>query len=332
MSIANRSKYLFVAFLIVLAVFGAYRLYKVFLINDYRGSGTEVESKPMVFQTREEFGRALFFDKRLSLDNTISCASCHVPRKAFTDGQVKSIGVGGKTAFRNASTLLNVKDAPVFMFDAHIQSLEEQAIVPIQDSNEMNIAMGDLIRRLQGIGHYAEASKQLYQREMDAWVLTRALAAFQRTLVSDNSPFDRYMSGDSEAISGEAESGWKLFNDLQCIECHSFPHFTNYQARNNGLHLDFGDDPGKFRIAGDSSLMGAFKVPSLRNVALTAPYMHDGSMFSLNDVIRHYNDGGTGHWNQDLRVKKRDLSELEMNYLINFLETLTDTSYMKDFR
>jgi len=332
MASGKRAKYILIGFIAVLAALGVFRILSLFSFQSIKEKNkVDIESESF-FQSKEAFGRSLFFDKRLSLDNSISCASCHHPEKAFTDGKVKSIGVGGRIAFRNASTLLNVGDAPVFMFDAHIESLHAQAIVPIQDTNEMSIPMGELIRKLKKIEHYAQASKQLYNRELDVWVVTRALASFQKTLVSNNSPFDSYLAGDKAAISEDAKKGWVLFNDLQCIECHSFPHFTNYQARNNGLYLDYGNDFGKFRIAGDSAMMGAFKVPSLRNIALTAPYMHDGSMSSLLEVIEHYDKGGVGHWNQDARIKKRNLNKQEVNNLIIFLETLTDTSYMHRFR
>jgi cytochrome c peroxidase len=313
------------AFLVVTA---GVLLYNILSPTEFIENRSQSTSK---FNSPEEFGRALFFDSRLSRDNSISCASCHIPDKAFTDGRSKSIGVRGRMAMRNAPTLLNVGSASFFMFDAHIKSLEEQAIVPIQDSNEMDLPMGDLIDRLKGITIYTEASRRLYNRDIDAWVVTRALASFQRTLKSDNSPFDQYLSGDRDAISTKAQKGWKLFQRLKCLECHQLPHFTDYKARNNGVFSGGESDKGKFRIAGDSSYMGAFKVATLRNVALTAPYMHDGSFATLTDVIQHYNTGGSGHWNQDSRVKKQGLSDREIDYLINFLESLTDTSYMKKF-
>ncbi|GAB5418891.1 MAG: cytochrome c peroxidase [Crocinitomicaceae bacterium] len=297
---------------------------------------TEVEKHPelekeKVFREKALFGRALFFDLRLSSDRSISCASCHKPELAFTDGKVKSEGVGGKLSFRNAPTLLNVKHNTSFMFDAHVKSLEEQAIVPIQDSNEMNLPMGDLVARLNEVPHYVRAARELYHRDLDAWVITRALAAFQKTLTSDSSAFDQYLNGERE-LSSEEKRGWQLFNDLNCIECHSLPHFTNYQALNNGLYTDYMDDPGKFRIAGDSNMMGAFKVPTLRNITLTAPYMHDGSIATLEQVIDHYIKGGAGGMYQDSRIRKRAISEVEKKYLITFLNALTDTSYMRDFR
>lgn len=299
-------------------------------VREAKGSHVK-DRKAVVFDSKEEFGRALFFDTRLSVDRSISCASCHIPELAFTDGKVKSEGVGGRQSFRNASTLLNIGDNTSFMFEAHIQSLEEQAIVPIQDSNEMNIPMGDLVERLNKVSHYVRAADQLFQRGLDAWVVTRALAAFERTLQSKNSAFDRFLNGETDADE-ETKAGYRLFQKLDCIQCHSLPNFTSYQAENNGLYQDYGEDLGKFRIAGDISKTGAFKVPTLRNVALTAPYMHDGSMQTLEEVIEHYTSGGAGGEFQSRFVRKRSISATEKKYLLTFLNALTDTSYLSDFR
>ena len=292
-------------------------------------TGKETTNK---FNSPEELGRALFFDKRLSSNETIACASCHLPEKAFTDGQPKSIGVEGRTSFRNATTLLNVKDAHFFTFDGNIENLEAQALIPIQDSNEMNMQMGELLKRLKKIPEYERAAKELYNRDLDAWVITRSLAAFQRILVSNNSRFDRYLDGDMSALTEKEVKGWELFQEFQCIECHSLPNFTNYQVYNNGLYLDYGIDQGRFRIAGDSSMIGAFKVPSLRNIELTSPYMHDGSMKKIEDVLSHYASGGSGHINEDMRIKKRAITSDQKLFLVSFLHSLTDTTYMINFR
>lgn len=328
----NKSgKYIFILFLFAVLAFGAYRIFSAYQIDANQATNSGEEQEELAFDTKEDFGKALFFDPNLSIDRSVSCATCHIPSLAFTDGLVKSAGVKARTSFRNAPTLLNMADSPVFMFDAHVKTLEEQATVPIQDTNEMNMPMGTLIKRLNGVPHYADAARQLYHRDLDAYVITRALASFQRSLESKNSEFDRFLNGQGE-ISEDAKRGWQLFNDLQCIECHSLPNFTNYEALNNGLYHDYGDDPGKFRIAGEQEKMGAFKVPSLRNIALTAPYMHDGSMATLEEVIEHYSKGGVGGKYQDERVRKRSLSSDEKKYLITFLGTLTDTSYLRDFR
>jgi cytochrome c peroxidase len=273
-----------------------------------------------------ELGRKLFFDKRLSPDNSISCASCHFPERAFTDDKSLSQGFSGRTTMRNAPTLLNVGFHPYFMHDGGVATLEMQALVPLRDTAEMNNDMGELITKLNSILEYHNAAKKLFNREFDAFVLTRALANFQRELISLNSPFDRwYYFNDENAVSKQAKMGFELFNTLQCNECHTPPAFTNYHFFNNGSRKDYAD-PGRFRISADSSDIGAFKVPTLRNIALTAPYMHNGSFSNLNQVLDHYLSGGHGHFNQDPRIIKRSVSENDRQALLFFLESLTDTS------
>lgn len=278
-------------------------------------------------------GRTLFFDKRLSRDNSISCATCHKPGLAFTDGLAKSTGIDGRKTDRNSPSLLNAGYLPTVMFDAHLETLEKQTIVPIQEHVEMDMNMKELLVRLQAIPEYAEAAKSIFNREFDAWVLTRSISAFQRSLISDNSRFDQYYYQDKKMALTKAEKrGWLLFSEkLYCIECHSPPHFTNYQAISNGLYEDYGEDQGRFRINADSSDMGKFKVPSLRNSELTYPYMHDGTFESLEDVIDHYASGGKNHVNKDKRIVPFVITSEEKSDLVLFLESLTDTSFLEDF-
>jgi cytochrome c peroxidase len=276
-----------------------------------------------------ELGKSLFFDQRLSPDNTIACASCHFPQRGFTDGKSLSQGFDGRETLRNAPTLLNIGFHPYFMHDGGVATLEMQALVPLRDTAEMNNDMRELILKLNAIPEYHAAAKRLFNREFDAFVLTRALANFQRELISVNSPFDRwYYQNDLNAVSAEVKKGFELFNSLQCVDCHTPPAFTNYQFMNNGSQVDYRD-PGRFRITGDSADIGAFKVPNLRNIALTGPYMHNGSFSDLSQVLDHYISGGNSHINQDSRIKKRSVSEKDKQALLLFLESLTDTSYLK---
>lgn len=280
---------------------------------------------------KAELGRKLFFDKRLSLDRSISCASCHVPEFAFTDRMPKSRGIMRRRSMRNSPSLLNAGYLKTMMFDAHVPSLEMQAIVPIQDTNEMGILVGDLIERLKKIPEYRKAAKSIYDREFDSWVLTRSLAAFQRTLISDNSRFDQWQAGEIELTDSE-KRGWKLFSeDLYCTKCHPAPHFTSFVAENNGLYTDFGDDKGRFRIDFDSTEIGYFKVPSLRNIALTYPYMHDGSIRTLSEVLDHYAKGGEKHRNQSKEIVPFSLSEQDKKDINAFFHALTDTSGVREF-
>ncbi|TNF50340.1 MAG: cytochrome-c peroxidase [Bacteroidetes bacterium] len=279
-----------------------------------------------------ELGRKLFFDNRLSRDNSISCSSCHLPEFAFTDRKKVSEGVAGGMTERNAPSVLNSVFLKKVMFDAHLETLEMQAIVPIQEHVEMDMKMRDVIEKLKGDPYYSKKAKEIFNREFDAWVLTRSIAAFERSLVSMNSKFDQFQRKEIDLNESEL-NGWKLFSEkLYCSSCHPAPHFTTYKAENNGLYADYGTDKGRFRIHHDSMDIGKFKVPSLRNIELTYPYMHNGSYGSIEDVLDHYSKGGAGHWNQSSIIKPFKLSSQEKLDLVNFLKTLTDTSYMKQFR
>lgn len=285
-------------------------------------------------EAKVELGRRLFFDVRLSSDSSLSCASCHLPELAFTDGKTTAIGVDGATGNRNAPTLLNVGYQKTFMFDAHLETLEKQVIVPIQEPIEMNMNMIDLINRLRKDPYYVQAAREIFDREFDPWVLTRSISAFERTLTSDSSRFDQYMYyGNENALTKSEKRGWKLFSEkLYCTECHTAPLFTNLVAENNGIHSDYGEDKGRFRIHKDSNDIGKFKVPSLRNIVLTGPYMHDGSFKNLDQVIDHYSSGGKNHWNKSDIIQPFRLSDQERKDLLNFFGSLTDTSYMVHFQ
>ena len=275
-------------------------------------------------------GKELFFDTRLSLDNTISCASCHKPGFAFTDGLKTSTGINGQKTDRNSPSLLNSGFLKTVMFDAHLKTLELQAIVPIQEPVEMGHNMKVLIPQLRAIPEYQEAAKRIFNRDFDAWVLTRSLAAFERSLISLSAPFDHYMKGDEGALNANEKAGWKLFSEkLYCTKCHVPPYFTNHEARNNGLYKNYGADKGRFRIHLDSADIGSFKVPSLRNIELTDPYMHNGSMETLEEVIAHYTNGGAGHYLQDKSIVPFELTPKEKKQLIAFLKSLTDLSFLE---
>lgn len=280
---------------------------------------------------KAELGRKLFFDARLSLDSSISCASCHEPKWAFTDRRKLPLGVEGRLGFRNAPTLLNVAYQKKLMFDAEVPDLEQQAIVPIQDHQEMAISVGDLVKRLRKVEEYQREAKKIFKRDFDAWVLTRSLAAFERTLISDNSRFDRYYYGnEDDALSAEEKEGWRIFSEkLYCTGCHPPPYFTSFTAENNGLYEDYGTDPGRFRINFDSTEMGSFKVPTLRNIELTYPYMHDGSMMTLEEVLNHYGKGGLNNPNKSNKIKAFKMTDPERKNLLAFLMALTDTSYLE---
>lgn len=275
-----------------------------------------------------KLGRQLFFDRRLSLDNTVACASCHHPRKAFTDGRKNAAGIKGRKTMRNTPTLLNVKNQPHFMLDAGVHTLEMQALVPLRDTAEMGSNIKELIHKLRGIDEYVSLAANAYNRALDPFVLTSSLALFQKQLVSNASNFDRWFAGDNTAISEKAEKGFYLFSGkMNCIACHALPNFTNHQLKNNGWHKTYAD-LGHFRISRDSSDIGKFKVPTLRNIMLTAPYMHDGSADSIAKILENYQNGGSGHYNQSMEIEAFQLTSKERDYVIAFFNALTDTSYL----
>ena len=278
-------------------------------------------------------GRQLFFDKRLSEDNSISCADCHHPELAFTDGKARSTGFHDSISQRNAPTLLNSAYLKTLMFDGEIKTLEMQVIVPIQEHAEMHSDMKKLIAELKAVPEYEAAAREIFGRSFDPYVLTRSIAAFERTLISQNSAFDRFYRGDNNALTASQQRGWKLFSEeLYCTKCHQPPFFTNYKVENNGLYKEYGTDQGRFRITRVESSKGLFKVPTLRNILLTAPYMHDGSILTLDAVLDHYASGGKQHPNQSPVIRKFALPEKKRSDMLNFFQSLTDTTYLRNFQ
>ena len=274
---------------------------------------------------KAKMGRDLFFDTRLSSDNSISCASCHKPNLAFADTVAKSAGVKGKHAGRNSPSIINAGFAPHFMGEGQVPSLEMQVLLPLLDENEMGAEINAVIEELKPF--YNETSKKVFGKPFDAYVLTRALASYERTLVAYSSPFDLYIQGiDTLAINDAAKKGWELFNEkMNCVACHPYPKFTDYTLKNNANKEKYFD-PGRYKVTGRYKDKGRFKVPSLRNVALTHPYMHDGSYVSLHDVIDNYSAGGKDHPNKDSLIRAYHLEDSDKQNLIAFLESLTDTN------
>jgi len=290
-------------------------------------------SENPITEEKIAFGKKLFFDKRLSLNETVSCATCHVPEFAFTDRRKTSQGIFGRTTTRNSPSILNSAFLKTVMFDAHLPSLEMQVIVPIQEHTEMGHNMKDLIRKLREIPEYQSEAKKVFGRDFDAYVLTRAISAFERSLLSLNSRYDQYMRGNNSALTATEKAGMKLFTDkLYCIQCHPPPYFTTFEAQNNGLYKEFGEDKGRFRIHLDSADIGKFKIPSLRNIELTFPYMHDGNMASIDEIIDHYRKGGQGNHLQSKIIQPFEINAMERKQLKAFLWALTDTSYLAKFK
>ena len=283
-------------------------------------------------QERWDLGKRLFYDTVMSRDSTISCGSCHNPELAFSDEVALSLGVKERLGTRNAPTLANVAYHPYFTREGGVPTLEMQILVPIQEHNEFDFNIVLLAERLNSDSSYVRMARQAYGRDPDPFVITRSIACFERSLISGYSRFDHYENyNDAAALSAYELKGLELFfsDRSNCSQCHGGFNFTNYAFENNGLY-EMYEDVGRFRFTGDDKDLARFKVPSLRNVALTAPYMHDGSMMTLEEVVEHYNKGGFSHPHKSELIKPLNLSEDEKSKLVAFLKTLTDESFIQN--
>jgi len=279
---------------------------------------------------RISLGKKLFYDNVLSKDKTVSCASCHIPQYAFSDTIPVSIGEHGGVGQRNAPPLHNVAYLPRFFRDGGIPNLELQIKAPIEDQLEMNYNMHELTLRIASDSAYQRMARKAYSRDMDAFVITRSLANFMRTFISGNSKYDRAQKGVAE-LSQSEKRGLEIFfgDDAKCSTCHGGFNFTNNTYVNNGSHSYYADT-GRARITLRHNDHGKFRVPSLRNCQVTAPYMYDGCYRSLEDVLDQYQRGGTGHWNQHNTIEQIVLSDSDKKDLIAFLTTLTDQNFLNN--
>ena len=276
---------------------------------------------------RWELGRRLFFETKLSLDGSKSCASCHFPQTSFATNFPTNKGVGGAEGVRNSPSLANIGYHPNFTREGGVPTLEMQVLVPIQEENEFHNNILDIADTLNNYPSYVEASFQAYGTEVTPFVITRAISCFERTLISGNSPYDRYIAGDSTALNHSEIAGLEVFEAKGCTACHSGIFQSNFSIENNGLYEVFSD-AGLFNLTGDEGDRGKFKVPSLRNVALTHPYMHDGSLMNLDEVINHYVSGGSSNPNKSHLIVPFELSDTERHDLKSFLEALTDQEFV----
>jgi cytochrome c peroxidase len=281
---------------------------------------------------RVALGKKLFYDKRLSSDSTISCGSCHLQSAAFADHNPVSIGVESRVGFRNSPTLVNVGYHPYFFKEGGNPTLESQAFGPIEEHHEMDFNAKGIVERMENDEDIQFMSFKAFGRSFDNFVLVRSLGAFQRTLVSANSRFDQFhYLGDVNALNESERRGMALFfsEDLNCTQCHGGFDFTEYAIENNGTKAEY-QDLGLMRLTFDSLDIGKFKVPTLRNVELTYPYMHDGSFPTLESVIEHYNQGGQNHPIQNSFIQPLHLNDQEKADLVAFLKSLTDWEFINN--
>lgn len=277
---------------------------------------------------RIELGRHLFYDKRLSRDSSISCSSCHLQSHAFSDTIPVSPGIMGRIGFRNAPSLMNLSFVGRAHKDGGVQSIDLQAITPIEDHNEMDLSLVHAVQRIKNDSLYQSLAQAGYERGIDNYTVVFSLGNFVKSLVSKESKFDAVQQGQSAFTSLERQ-GYQLFKD-NCSTCHTPPWFASNAYLNNGTKLDYSKDQGRMRVSMDSLDLGKFRVPSLRNIELTYPYMHDGSFKSLDSVLAHYAKGGQAHYNRDSRVATINLTKKDQNALKAFLQTLSDPSISKN--
>ncbi len=307
-------------------------------------------------------GRRLFFDRRLSPNDTMSCAMCHLPAQGFTVNELRlAVGINGQTTKRNPPALYNVAYQRLLFHDGREFALEDQIISPLTNPIEMgNPSIGYVVDKIRRLPDYAEQFRRTFGEEVSVATLGKAIASYERTLLSANSPFDRWhFAGDTTAVSDEVKAGFKIFTGKgQCFACHTVSKeaalFTDLGFHNTGaaqlqlipektVEVDLGGglrvqlpraqvdeiltppgkDLGRYEVTLDPIDLWRYKTPSLRNVALTAPYMHNGALLTLAEVIDYYDSGGTGSEGQDPRVTPLQLTSVEKTALLAFLRSLT---------
>lgn len=314
-----------------------------------------VPAENALTQAKVDLGRYLFYDRRLSRNETYSCASCHQQQHAFTDGRVRAIGSTGSAHPRNTMTLANAVYAPAYTWaNPSVRTLEDQLVVPLTNQHPVEMGFGGeleaLVRRLRNDSRYRQLFAGAFPGEIDPVTMTnvgRAIASFERTIVSGRSPYDRLVhGGNPEALRPAAIRGMKLFfsDRLQCASCHEGfdfcgpvrtaeePAVVSASFRNTGTVDPRSEDLGLWQVTKRAEDIGRFRVPTLRNVAVTAPYMHDGSMATLEEVIDHYAAGGPPREGQVVEVRALRISAEERRDVIEFLRSLTDEELLKDAR
>jgi cytochrome c peroxidase len=277
-----------------------------------------------------ELGRKLFFDKRLSSNGTVSCATCHRVPDAYTDASVIAVGIEEHVGNRHTPTIINVAYNDYQFWDGRAKTLEEQVLGPIANTNEMTLeknqqfAYQDCVNRIHQIEEYRSHFYKVFGREKCTLEdIAMAIATFERTILSGNSPYDRFLAGDKNALTADQINGWKLFRKVGCVNCHLGDNFTNNRFENIGIGMDAKNpDLGRYAITKNDRDWGAFKVPTLRQVSQTAPYMHDGSLKTLEEVIDYYDKGGIPNQNLHSLMQPLHLSDQDKASLVAFLKGL----------
>lgn len=275
-------------------------------------------------------GKQLYFDKRLSRDKDVSCASCHDPEKGWSNDEQFATGFQGKQGDRNSPTILNSAYHRFQFWDGRAATLEDQALGPVQNPIEMNMSLDEVVERLNQVDGYRRQFQDVFGTGVTADGIAKAIGAFERTILAGDSPWDRYEAGDKSALSESAKRGMDLFfGKAVCSSCHSGHNFTDNAFHNIGVGMNAeSPDIGREKVSGLGGDRGSFKTPTLRDIARTAPYMHDGSMETLEEVVEHYDRGGIENPWLDEEIFPLDLTEQEKADLVQFLkEGLTSNDY-----
>lgn len=269
-----------------------------------------------------ELGKQLFFDARLSKDNTISCATCHDPEKGWSNGEQFATGIDGQMGDRNSPTVINAGFQYFQFWDGRAAHVEGQALGPIQNPIEMNMTLDELEKKLNAIEGYRTQFQNIFGTDVTRDGVAKAIGAFERTILSGDAPYDRFKAGDENALSEQAERGRHIFfNKAQCSACHSGRNFTDGGFHNIGIGMEKEDiHLGRFKETDIEGDRGSFKTPTLREIARTGPYMHDGRFKTLEEVVKYYNDGGFDNQYLDEEIFPLDLTDEQMADLVKFLE------------
>jgi cytochrome c peroxidase len=293
------------------------------------------ENAVVEIKTKAALGKKLFSEKILSKDSSVSCAGCHIPKYAFADTVAFSIGIEGRLTKRNTPSVLNMKNRPYYFWDGRAASLEEQSLMPIQNPDEMGLSIAEAIKRLNSSADYKNLFKKIFNQNPDANNLAAAFAAFEQTLETVDSKFDDW-SNNLKKLTASEERGRELFvgDKAKCFDCHRMEDFTTDEFKNIGLYNGKDlNDAGLYNITNKEADLGKFKTPGLRNVGVTAPYMHNGMFKTLEEVMAYYNNPQkfvTNSINIDDALKiPLGLTQNEIKDIVAFMKTLTDRKYIK---
>lgn len=306
-----------------------------YISESFVGSPPEPADNPTTVEG-VALGRRLFYETLLSGDNTMSCASCHVQTDAFSDINQFSEGITGETGDRQAMAVINLAWDTEFFWDGRANSLEAQALGPVTNPIELNATWPDVVEKLQDHDEYPDLFNAAFETcEIDSMLVAKAIAQFERTLVSFESRYDKYFYLQEDVLTESELNGFNLFmGDAECVHCHAGPLLTDQTFKNNGLsatHIDLGLGA----VTGDAAHNGLFKTTTLRNIALTAPYMHDGRFATLEEVVEHYNSGVQANSpnldpDMDHFAEGLELTDQQKVDLVAFMHTLTDEIFVSN--